>query len=187
METASISMPLGIVVRKSPGVTRWAGWVWRVVGVLPAARNETWKELRREGEAVEYHAATVDLELHRTEAEAYVAELSTQSPSVYVIMREGEDPGTVEDIEIVLATVSPFEAQDYADTGEELVEPVPMPPALRAWVQDFVETHHSEKKFIKRRRDKKRVDLVEEGVGDPRISQPSDVYRAPGRKRGVVQ
>ncbi|MEO1919686.1 MAG: DUF3305 domain-containing protein, partial [Paracoccaceae bacterium] len=22
-------MPLGIVLRKSPGVTRWAKWVWR--------------------------------------------------------------------------------------------------------------------------------------------------------------
>ena len=28
---------------------------------------------------------------------------------------------------IILVTASPFEAQDYCDTGEELVEKVPMP------------------------------------------------------------
>ena len=42
------------------------------------------------------------------------------------------------DLEVVLATASPYEAQDYTDSGEEIVEKVMMPPGLVAWVRDFV-------------------------------------------------
>jgi hypothetical protein len=57
-----------------------------------------------------------------------------------------------------------------------------MPPGLVAWVRDFVEQHHVEEEFVKRKRDRKRVDLVEDGVGDVRIQQDTDVYRAPKRR-----
>ena len=30
-------LQVGVVIRKQPGVTRWAKWVWRAVGVLPGA------------------------------------------------------------------------------------------------------------------------------------------------------
>jgi len=178
------TLPLGIVLRKTPGVTRWAKWVWRAVAVLPGAGPAEWRELRRDGDCVEYHAATVPLELYRTDTEAYLTELSTETPSIYVVMRECDE--TESGLEIVLATVSPFDGQDYADNGEDIVELVPMPPALIAWVHDWVEKHHEEEKFIKRRRDKRRVDQVEAGIGDARIRQVADVYRAPC-KREVLQ
>ena len=73
-------MPVGVVIRKQPGVTRWAKWVWRAVAVLPGAGPANWRELRREGEAVEYHAATCNLEVHRAEAEAYLVALSSDPP-----------------------------------------------------------------------------------------------------------
>jgi hypothetical protein len=63
-----------------------------------------------------------------------------------------------------------------------------MPSGLIAWVRDFVEEFHQEEVFVKRRRDKKRLDLVEDGIGDPRISQVSDVYRSPTLlKKGRLQ
>jgi hypothetical protein len=83
--------------------------------------------------------------------------------------------------EVLLATASPYQAQDYADSGEELVEKVPMPEGVVAWVRDFVEKHHEEEEFVKRRRDKKRIDAKVDGIGDVRISQTADVYRAPGQ------
>jgi hypothetical protein len=76
-------------------------------------------------------------------------------------------------------TASPFEAQDYCDTGEELVEKVPMPHGLVAWIREFVKRHHEEEVFKKRKRDRQRVDFSQDGVGDPRISQMQDVYRSP--------
>ncbi|MCK4712702.1 MAG: DUF3305 domain-containing protein, partial [Marinosulfonomonas sp.] len=96
-------MPLGIVIRKSPGVTRWAKWIWKAVAVLPGAAQESWKELRRDGDVVEYHAATVDLELFRTDTEAYLTGLSTKVPAIYVVMREATDVDAPQDVEVLLA------------------------------------------------------------------------------------
>lgn len=180
----SLTLPLGIVLRKSPGVTRWARWVWKAVAVLPGAGPASWRELRRDGDVVEYHAATVPLELWRTDTEAYRTELSTKIPSIYVVMRE--TPDVPQGLEVVLATASPFDGQDYADNGEDIVELVPMPPALIALLEDWIEQHHVEEKFIKRQRDKKRFDLSEDGIGDARILQTTDVYRAPRRKTEIL-
>lgn len=175
-------MPLGIVLRRVPGVTRWAKWVWKAVAVLPGATDASWKELRRDGDTVEYHAVTLPLELFRTDTEAYLQGLSDKVPAIYVVMRDSEDDTP---LDVFLATASPYEAQDYADTGEELVEKVPMPEGLVAWIRDFIEEHHQEEVFVKRRRDKKRIDIVEDGIGDARIRQTADVYRAPSRKETV--
>ncbi|MEP1768781.1 MAG: DUF3305 domain-containing protein [Sulfitobacter sp.] len=172
-------MPLGIVIRRVPGVTRWVPYVWKAVAVLPGAGAAEWKELRREGDAVEFHAATVPLELFRTDTEGYLHGLSTQTPSIYVVMRAdvGDHP-----LDVTLVTASPYEAQDYADTGEELVEKVPMPEGLVAWIRDFIALHHEDEVFVKRRRDKTRIDRKEDGIGDARIRQTADVYRAPSSK-----
>ena len=169
-------MPLGVVIRRLPGVTRWQKYTWQAVGVLPGAQEADWRELRREGDAIEYHVATRSLELYHTDTEAYLSGLSTRIPAIYVVMREGEG---AHPLDVLLVTASPYEAQDFADSGEEIVEKVPMPEGVVAWVRDFVAAHHQDEVFIKRRRDKLRVDRVEDGVGDARISQMSDVYRAP--------
>jgi hypothetical protein len=65
------------------------------------------------------------------------------------------------------------------DSGDGLIELVPMPEGLIAWIRNFVTAHHVDEPFIKRRRDRQRVDLIEDGKGDARIRQASDVYRAP--------
>ncbi len=174
-------MPLGIVIRKSPGVTRWARWTWRVVGVLPGAGEADWRELRREGDVCEYHAATVPMELWASDTEAYLSGLSARVPAVYVVMREATESDAEHAIEVVLATASPYEAQDYMDSGEEIVEQVPMPEGLAAIVRDFVDLHHQDEDFVKRQRDDRKTGRAEDGKGDPRIRQLSDVYRTPRR------
>ncbi|MCV6825089.1 MULTISPECIES: DUF3305 domain-containing protein [Halocynthiibacter] len=169
-------MPLGVVIRRVPGVTKWVPFAWKAVAVLPGSGEANWRELRSYEDTVEFHAATRPLELHRADAESYKHGLSTRVPSIYVVMRQeiaSEPP------EIVLVTASPYEAQDYADSGEELVEKVPMPEGLVAWVRDFVDAHYEEEIFVKRRRRNERVDLKDDGIGDARIEQTADVYRAP--------
>jgi hypothetical protein len=104
--------------------------------------------------------------------------LATQPPSVYVVMRMDGDA-----IDFVTVTASPYEAQDYADTGEELVEKVVMPDGLVAIIRDFAETHYEEEVFIKRKRRKWKEDAVDDGKGDARINQMADVYRAPSSRR----
>ncbi len=183
MRPADLVVPLGVVVRKSPGVTRWARWAWKAVAVLPGAPPAQWRELRREGEAVEFHATTRPLEFHRSDAEAYRSGLSARVPSIGVVMVEGEDGLTVTHV-----TASPYETQDFLDSGEEIVELVPMPDGLIALIRDFVDTHIEEERFVKRRRDRAEVDLREDGVGDARVRQTADVYRSPSSiKRRILQ
>lgn len=183
MTEKTAQLPIGVVVRRQPGVTRWEKWAWRAVAVLPGAGPADWRELRREGEAVEYHAATCTLEVHRADTEAYLVALSTEPPSVYVVLRASEDPDAEHDVEVFAVTASAFEAQDYLDTSEDIVEAVPMPPSLIAWLSDFVGRHHKEEKFVKRRRDRVDTELVEDGRGDARVRQEADVYRSPAGRR----
>lgn len=178
----SQSLRLGVIMRRSPGVTRWAKWSWKAVAVVPFAGDAAWKLLRTEGDVAEFHAASLDMWLYVSDTEAYVHELGAEQPSVYVILRpsEGDNPAGMD---VIHVTASPYEAQDYADTGEEVVEKVPMPEGVLAWVTDFVEAYHIEETFVKRRRNKERVDRKEGGIGDARIAQETDVYRAPTATR----
>jgi hypothetical protein len=48
-------------------------------------------------------------------------------------------------------TASPAEAQDYLD-GDELVEAVPMPEGVAAWLRDYVARFHVERALVKRGR-----------------------------------
>ena len=187
MSEKSITMPVGVVVRRMPGVTRWAKWAWRAVAVLPGAGPADWRELRREGEAVEFHAGTAPLTLWRTETEAYRVALANTPPIVFVVMRNSETGDPERPLNLVTVTASAYEAQDYTDSGEEIVEPVPMPAGLIAWVRDFCDRHHKEEPFVKRQRRGLRGDRAEDGKGDARIRQTADVYRVPGTAKRRLQ
>lgn len=172
-------LPVGAVVRRTPGITQWARDIWTPVAVIPGAPEAFWKEMVREGEVVDYHAGTVTMQLYRADAEAYLVSLNMITPSAWVILdrdQSGQSPSGwfVSDI-----TASAYEAQDALDSGESIVEPVPIPESLAAWIKEFIDLHYIEEPFKKRRRDKKSVDGKEDGKGDPRIRQQSDVYRAP--------
>lgn len=175
------TMPIGVILRRSPGGSRWAKWRWRVVGVLPGAGAADGRLLRSSGEGAaateERHAATLTLTLHRADVEAYQAGLANTPPLIWVILRT---EGVHAEPTAHFVTASPFEAQDYADSGEEIVEAVPAPPPVVAWISDFTAAHWREEPFKKRRRDRVAVEKKEDGVGDPRVRQDADVYRAPG-------
>ncbi len=170
-------LSLGVIVERRPGVTRWKKWAWKAVSVLPFAEPGNWREIRREGDCVTYHAATVDMELHRTETEAYLVSLNGKPPSVFVILRPpaGEDDTP----EVIKVTASAYEAQDFTDNGEDIVEPVPMPEGLEARITEFVSRHHQQEEFVKRKRRSHFDEKPADGIGDARIRQQADVYRSP--------
>ena len=154
-----ISMPLGVVVERRELDNRWQRFAWRPVAVIPGAPPvRQWRELVRGERFVRWHAATLPLVLHRTETEAYRANLSGRTPAIYVALRE-QPAGPHEYVPSVV-TASPYEAAGYS---EDLVEAVPMPDGLIAWVQEFVRRHHVDEPFQKRRRDKPRPAGPERG------------------------
>jgi len=182
----SQSIPLGVVVRKSPGVTRWAKWAWRAVGILPGAGPSDWTVLRSEDGVTEFHAATLPLKLYVSDTEAYAHELQTRQPSVYIVL---SPDASSRDIpwKVTFVTASPYEGQDYCDSAEVLVEKVPMPDGMQAWVADFVTRHHEDEAFVKRKRRDWQAEEGEDGICDARIAQDSDVYRSPRRGVGALK
>lgn len=166
-------------MRRSPAKSPWLKWLWDVVAVVPGAPPADWVEMRRDGDVTEFHVATAPLELWPSETEAYLVGLSAQVPSIGVVLREDDE----RPFDVVLVTASPYEFQDYTDTGEEETHLVPMPDGLVALIRNFINQHHQHEAFKKRRRDRERVDRVEDGKGDARIRQMADVYRAPLKRK----
>src|SRR6056297_1150435 len=172
-------LKVGAVVRRSLGVTQWAREVWKPVAVIPGAPEAFWKELMREGEIVDYHAGTVAMELFRADVEGYLVSLNMAVPSIWVIMDRDVTSQSPSGWVISTVTASAHEALDALDSGESIVEAVPIPESMAAWIKEFIDMHYIEEPFKKRRRDEVRVDGAEDAKGDPRIRQESDVYRAP--------
>lgn len=155
-------MPLGVVVERREIDNPWQDHVWRPVSVIAGAGEiAEWREIGAGTGWVRFHAATLPLDLHRRETEAYRTNLSNNPPLIYVVLTEPEDDER--DVEPFLVTASPFEAQDYLDSGEDVVEGVPMPDGVIAWVQDFIDKHHVDEPFKKRKR--KRYDPNDTSFG----------------------
>ena len=149
----ALLIPVGIVVAREKISHPWQTYRWKPVGVfLDAPEIRECRELRRDVRSVLYHAATLNLELHRKETTAYRVNLANGEPSIYVVLREDPDAGGDWPVEVHLVTASPFEAQSHGDVGLDNVEGVAMPERLVEMVRTFIETHHQEETFYKRKR-----------------------------------
>lgn len=147
----SISIPLGIVIAKERIDHPWQDHIWRTVGLLPGAPEvSSWRELKSNKDWIQYHAATLPLQLYRSETQAYIDNLRNKEPVVYVIIREEEvDSDTPVDVHLV--TASPYEAQDYMDSGDDIVDAIEMNDIIYSWIEKFIEENHKETKFKKRK------------------------------------
>ena len=174
-------MPLGVVIERRRSDHPWSDYVWRPVAVIPGAPaldpHGAWTELRRGEGWVQYHCGTLQLELFRAETEGYKVNLSQHPPRIFVLLRREDDPECAHDYLPFLVTVRPYEAQDYLDSGEEIVEAVPMPDDIVAFVQAFVDTHHVDEVFTKRKRKKA-------AAGDELFSRRPPVSLPPKTRSG---
>lgn len=166
---SAVSIQVGVVIAREDIDSQWEDHTWRPVGVLPGAPDvDDWTELRRGEGWVHYHAQTVPLELHRKETDSYKYNLDGREPVLYVVLSD-EDEESEFPYEVHLVTASPYEAADYLDSGEQIVEPVRMPEPIFAFVSEFVDEHHVEEKFKKRKRSE--VKLEDHTFGQEPIYQ----------------
>jgi hypothetical protein len=162
------SLTVGVVVEKRKSNHPWIDHSWRAVAVIPGAPalepRGAWKVLESGDDYTRYHAGSLPVALYRKETEAYRVNLTQEPPRVFIVMRKVSEEGEAEqEVYPILATASPYEAQDYLDSGEEIVEGVAMPDALIAFVSQFVGEHHVDEPFYKRKR--KRYDPNDVGFG----------------------
>lgn len=145
------TMPLGVLLERKKIDHPWQEFAWHVFGVLPGARDDAdWELVSQDEKQTIYLAQTMTVELFQRETEGYKNNLESGKPAIFVVLRPGEE---VEDHEVepFLMTACPYEAADYLDSGEEIVESVPMPDGVRIWVTNFVKEHHVEEVFKKRK------------------------------------
>ena len=131
---------------------RWQEYAWRAVDIVPGAPDIAAPCLVEEGEDwARYHMATLDIALFPGETEGYRYNLSQAQPVVYVLWRhEHEDAERTP--EIFHMTVCPYEAQDYLDGGDVIVEGVPMPDLVAHWLRSYIARYHVDAPFEKRQR-----------------------------------
>jgi hypothetical protein len=150
--SAQASMPVGVVVERRDSRSPWQDYEWCPVAVIPwAPAIESWRRLRQGPGWAQFHAATLDLELFRKETEGYKVNLSGNPPALYVVLRRGQAADEPE-VTPFKVTVCPYEAQDYLDGGDDIVEAVPMPEPVIAFVKAFIDAHHVDEPFVKRKR-----------------------------------
>ncbi len=153
MTQATDIMPVGVVVERRELDNKWVDHDWRPVAVIPGApRIDDWRQTIAGDGWVQYHAATLDIEIFAKETEGYRVNLQSTNPAVYVVLRPNTDSGSVHEVDVFHVTVCPFEASLYTDIGDDIVEGVPMPLEIAAWIADFVDKHHVEVPFVKRQR-----------------------------------
>ena len=155
----TVTIPVGVVVERRPGVTQWAEFAWRAVEVLEdAPALAPWTVLREEAGRTLFFAGNGEVAMHPTDTDNYKHNLESSSPSSWVVLRPVEEaPG----FKLQTVTVDAGEAHLYADSGSDLMEAVPLPPGIRAALEAFVAEHHRERGFHKRKRDKAEL----EGLG----------------------
>ncbi len=147
----SLFIPLAVLVERRPGVTRWAEFAWRAVEVLEEAPDvPPWTVLREEAGRTVFFAGRAEVALYPTDTDNYRHNLASAQPLVWVLLRPAE---TESGWSLQTVTADPGEAHLYADVGQDLLDSLPMPPRLHAEMTAFVERHHKERGFWKRKRD----------------------------------
>jgi hypothetical protein len=145
-------IPVGIVVERRKAKSAWIDFTWQPVSVLAGQPEAAaWTMLSEEGDTALFYAGAAEIELFRTETTNYRDNLASNTPSLWVVLR----PTNVEPpFEVIAATADPAEGEAFTEAGNDLVERLPMPDAVRDVLDAFVAEHHVERQFFKRKRDR---------------------------------
>jgi hypothetical protein len=147
----SESLTLGVVVERRKLSNPWQEFGWSTVAVVldPPVDIEAGRLLEQGEGRARFFAGTLPVELHRHHTASYRDNMMTGRPQVYVVLRKRDGALPYQPF---LATIAPDEAQIFLDTGEDLVDTVPMPEPVQAWVDRFIGAHHVEAPVYKRQR-----------------------------------
>jgi Protein of unknown function (DUF3305) len=147
---------VGLVVERRNLSGPWGGYAWRPVTVFAEAPDVAiWTPLGGGAGAARYYAGEAVLHLYSTDTANYRDNLVTGEPKLWVVLRPlGPEPP----VEVHLVTADPAEGEASTEAGDNIVETVAMPPRIAAQIAAFIEAHHVERPFHKRKRDRAKRD-----------------------------
>jgi len=160
-----VSIPVGVVIERRKATSQWVDYLWRPSAVLNGVPEAApWTQLASEGEVVTFYAGAAAIELYRTETTYYCDNLASGQPSLWVALAPTDsDPP----YRVLAVTADPAEGEAFTEAASNLVERVPMPPAIQDVLAAFVAEHHVERQFFKRKRDRANPEsLARRGYGD---------------------
>ena len=144
-----VQISVGIVVERSKAASQWVDFVWRPVAALPGAPDvQPWTPLESNGETTRFYAGGAEVALYRSETARYADNLATGTPALWVVLRpsDGDPPYA-----LLTVTADPSEGEAFTESGNDMVESVLMPDAVRETIAAFVAEHPAEETFYKRK------------------------------------
>ena len=195
-QTKHVLFNVRVIVEKQAIDNVWQPYRWAISDLLPLQphagdgaapiNNTKLQRLRGAGGGAvsdDLFFADAVLDLHHAEAEAYAENLQSSDPSIYLVLRQGEDEDEDEDesgggadadpdapdMHLAELSLSPYNIQDYEDCGEDQVEKLPLVGPIHDFVEEFVAAHFRPEPFKKRVRDRANLDANRGGRADPRL------------------
>ena len=146
------TLSVSVIVERVKAASQWIDYTWRPTAVLVGQPDTSpWTKLVDDGERTTFYAGPSTVALHRSETAHYRDNLASGSPSLWVVLR---NTGAEPPFALHLVTADPSEGEGMTEAGNDIVEPVPMPDAVRDVVAAFVAEHHVDEVFVKRKRDR---------------------------------
>lgn len=149
---AEEAMITSVFAEKRKAQSIWIDHTWGIAAVVPGAPDTPAMTLVAREEGVErYFVGSAPLTLASSETMHYRDNLMSGQAKLWVILRAHEEDGSVS---LVTVTADPSEGEGHTQAGSDIVEAVPMHPDIAAFVAAFVDEHHVEREFFKRKRDR---------------------------------
>jgi hypothetical protein len=140
---------VSVLAIRRPPVTKWGAGELRPSAVLPQEPEAAPNTLLGAENGVEtWYLGGRDLVLYSGDTGHHRDNLTSGRPALWVAIR-GQDPAQTR---IINVTADPYEGEGYASDLDLTVEALPMPESIRAEVAAFIEAHHVEMPFKKRKR-----------------------------------
>jgi hypothetical protein len=161
----TFTLPVGVVIEKRKAHSPWVDHVWEAHAVLaePAAAAPG-TPLGQDGGNALFYAGNSLLEAHTYETPQYRDNFMSGAPKLWVVLRP-QDGDVLP--ELVKVTCDPTEGEGYTETGWDIVNIVPMPEPVQAALMAFIDEHHQDRPFIKRKRDRADPEALAAGYKGP--------------------
>lgn len=153
-----LEIVVGLVVERLTLSGPWSDHTWMPAQILEGTPDApAWTVLSTAPDRVRYYAGAFAVTLYSSDTAFYRDNLASARPCLWVAMRP---TGPLPPVEIVAVTVDPTAGEGLTETGTNTVDVVDMPPGLAGEIAAFIEAHHVERVFEKRKRDRRPPDMM---------------------------
>ncbi len=143
------SMPMSVIIQKSPSNHQWLDFCYDVIGAVPdASESQEVKLIHKEDGIEKYLVTGLLLKLHVDQCESYYHNLMSPKPGCFIVANETDD---LDEMPVpYLISLSFDEVHSYLEGGEQVFA-IPIPKRLYQWVEAYLLTHYEATKRSKRK------------------------------------